>query len=75
MKRQESNQELLDILQYLVETNPDLRFGQILQAYGFVKPERPARPEANISWQNDFYTEPAFILKRVRGKLVESDIT
>lgn len=34
--RQETNQELVDILQYLIETQPELRFGQILSVYNFV---------------------------------------
>lgn len=70
MNRQYNNQQLLDILQYLVETNPDLRFGQILQSYGFVKPTRPAKSENNIEWQNEFYTEPEQILSRVESRIM-----
>ncbi len=69
MTRQQANQELVDILQYLVETEPDLRFSQILYNYGFVKPIRPARPELALDWQNEFYYEPTRILARVRGKI------
>lgn len=69
MNRQEKNQELVDILQFLIEINPDLRFSQILYSYGFVKANRPASPKARIDWQNEFYTEPDEIIKRVNGKL------
>lgn len=69
MNRQETNQQLVDILQFLIEINPDLRFSQILSAYGFVKAARPARPELKIEWQNEFYTEPEKILERVESRL------
>lgn len=71
--RQAVNQELVDVLQYLVETYPDLRFSQIMNIWGFVKEERPARSELSISWQNEFYTEPNVILKRVKQRL-ENDV-
>lgn len=43
-----------------------MRFSQVLQNYGFIKPERPAKPDARISWQNEFYVEPQEVLKRVK---------
>ncbi len=71
--RQAVNQELVDVLQYLVETYPDLRFSQIMNIWGFVKEERPAMSELSISWQNEFYIEPNVILKRVKQRL-ENDV-
>ncbi len=51
--------------------HPELRFSQILLTYRFVKQERPAKPEARISWQDEFYLEPQEVLKRVRRALVD----
>lgn len=69
MNRKESNIDLLNILEYLIEKHPDLRFSQILQSYGFVKPNRPTKDQGQVDWQNEFYSEPDEILKRVKGKL------
>jgi len=49
----------------LAKETPDLRFSQILLAFGFVKQERPANPELRISWQDEFYLEPDKLLERV----------
>ena len=69
MTRQDINYELLFELEGLILDNPDLRFSQILDVFGFVKAERPARPEAGISWQNEFYLEPDLVLKRVQQRI------
>lgn len=66
LDRQMNNEFLLHELEHLINIHPDLRFSQILQNYGFIKPERPARPENKIGWQNEFYVEPEVILERVR---------
>jgi len=71
-ERQQATLELLRLLQELVHDNPTMRFGQILQNYGFVKAERPANPEQRISWQNEFYVEPVALLKRVKEKLANA---
>lgn len=67
--RQAVNQELVDVLQYLVETYPDLRFGQIMNVWGFVKETRPAHKSICVDWQNEFYIEPSVILKRVKQRM------
>lgn len=64
MTRQQANGELADILTYLIELNPDLRFSQILLAYEFV-----------MEYENEFYKEPQVILERVRKALEQSNIT
>ena len=69
MTRQEANKELINQLEYLVEKHPDMRFSQILLAFGFVKQERPAKPEARISWQDEFYLEGGQILERVKRRI------
>ncbi len=68
-QRQCNNQKLVDILQKLVNENSSQRFSQILQNFGFVKPERPANPDQRISWQNEFYSEPEDVLKRVEERV------
>lgn len=69
MDRQMNNEFLLYELEYLINIHPEMRFSQILLAFGFVKQERPARPEARISWQDEFYLEPDKILERVRKRI------
>lgn len=65
MNRQEANQELVNLLQLLIKENPDLRFGQILRNFRFIKEQRPGKPELCIDWQNEFFTEPQKVLERV----------
>lgn len=60
---------LLGLLSQLIEKNPTMRFSQILQNYGFVKPNRPAHPDQRIDWQNEFYMEPVALLKRVQDRI------
>lgn len=65
MRRLTANQELVKILDLLVQNNPDLRFSQILQNYGFINPSNTNDKE----WLNEFYTEPEKVLERVNLKL------
>lgn len=69
MTRLEINRELLNILESLIEKYPDMRFSQILLNFAFVKPERPAKPELRISWQDEFYKESSEIIERVRRRV------
>lgn len=69
MTRQQANAELADILTYIIELNPDMRFGQILQNYGFIIRDDDG------SWSNGFYLEPQILLKRVRESLEQSNLT
>lgn len=73
MNRQEANRELLNELKLLIEKQPDSRWSQILQNYGFVKPLRPVKDPSEQYWQNEFYTEGDVILKRVKGRLDDSN--
>ncbi|MBO7211610.1 MAG: hypothetical protein J6V44_11485 [Methanobrevibacter sp.] len=59
VKRTESNNALLEHLKECIENNPDLRFGQILVAFGFVSGDE----------QRIFYEEPIDVLERVNKKL------
>lgn len=68
MSRLSDNLELLGYLEHYIKQYPDMRFGQILQNFYFVKAERPANPDARISWQNEFYTEPSDLLKRIKQR-------
>ena len=69
MNRYRANSELLMILGELIQQNPDLRFGQILQGYGFIKCERPAKAESRIGWQNEYYVEPDVLLERIKQRI------
>lgn len=75
MSRKESNIDLLNRLEYLIEKHPDMRFSQILQNFGFVKPQRAVRDPGRISWQNEFYIEGSDLLTRVIRRIedMESD--
>lgn len=73
MSRLESNRRLVEILNRLVENNPDQRFSQLLRNYGFIKEERPARPEMCISVQNEFYVESDKILERVERRVTDTE--
>lgn len=64
--RKEATMELLQILGQLILENPQQRFGQILQNYGFVSFYDEADPYA---WNNEFYLEPVALLKRVKVKV------
>lgn len=68
-KRKEATLTLLHLLSKIIMEHPEQRFSQILQNYGFVKPNRPANPDQRIDWQNEFYTEPQEIIKRVQERL------
>lgn len=68
--RLEANRELVEILTNLVEEQPTQRFSQLLRNAGFIKENRPAKPDnPNIYWQNEFYMEPQDVLKRVKRRL------
>jgi hypothetical protein len=69
MTRQENNRELLYLLEDLIQHNPDMRFSQILQSFGFVKPQRPTMDQGRISWQNEFNIEPGDLLVRVNHRI------
>lgn len=71
MNRQAANLHLATILIELIKEYPDQRFSQILQNYGFIKPNRAADPLVRVDWQNEFYEEPDVILERVKRKVVD----
>ena len=64
MNREQNNQHLIEILQYLVIKYPDQRFGQILRNYGFIQQE-------GHEWKNEFYLESDELYKRVSIKFEE----
>jgi hypothetical protein len=61
--RKDHNLFLLNALELIINENPDLRFGQILQAYGFIKVVQNSKGE--IEWINEFYEEPEKVISRV----------
>jgi hypothetical protein len=74
MNRQANNFQLAAILVELIKEYPDQRFSQILQNYGFIKPNRAANPEVRVDWQNEFYEESAVILERVKHRVVDAKV-
>ena len=57
----------------MVEDSPSERFSQILRNYGFIKENRPAKPDnPHIYWQNEFYSEPQQILDRVKRRISDA---
>lgn len=62
--RESSNKELLGILAKLIDDNPDLRLGQILFNYQFVKWENT---NDGVKIHDPFYEEPVDTLARVKG--------
>lgn len=66
--RQGFNREIVRTLTVLVEENPHLRFGQILQAYDFVIATDLGFNGGDV-WENEFYEEPDTILNRVRAAI------
>jgi len=62
MERQEANRKLIRKLLTLVEEHPELRFGQILQSFYFVKPDTSVYP---FSWKDEFYLESKELVRRV----------
>jgi hypothetical protein len=72
MTRQQANRQLIRILTEIVETCPDLRFSQILSAFGFVRHTRPIKQEGadlhRVEWLDEFYKEPQELLERVESQ-------
>lgn len=71
--RADNNFELLSILRDLVNKYEDLRFGQLLQSFGFIKPERAVKDPGRINWQNEFYLEPSELLERVKKRIKDME--
>ena len=66
--RQECNKELLRIFTDIVEKNPELRFGQILFNFQFVKWENV---NERIKILDPFYEESVDTLNRVKHLIEE----
>lgn len=62
--RLKNNLELLGILKTIIENNPDLRFGQILYAFGFIDHIYDKICDVTII-KDPFSEEPNQTLKRV----------
>lgn len=66
--RKIANKQLLSILEQVVDNNPDLRLGQILFNYQFVKWEIT---DDGIKIHDPFYEEPVDTLNRVKSIIEE----
>lgn len=71
MNRQEANLELLTILHKLVMDHPDLRFGQILENFGYYY-------TVDLGGQycsSQYHIEPQEILERVQEEIQRLTLT
>ncbi len=64
MTRQEANNEILQRLALEIVRYPDLRFSQILVNLNIVEKATYSNINVNL-WEDEFYTEPQAILKRM----------
>ena len=62
-RRQETNRELLELLQSQIEKFPSERFSQILANGGFVQ---QAEVSEQVVWKDEFNLEPWQLLERVQ---------
>jgi len=67
--RAEANQKLLTIMEIAIQTNPTMRFGQILESHGFVNVASQA--DGHIIWYREAMLEPTDLLDRVRGQVID----
>lgn len=69
--RQQATLELLRLLTELVNDNPTMRFGQVLQNFGFVEYITVDQDDIPF-WINECYLEPVELLKRVQERIRDS---
>lgn len=71
--RRKANEQLLLCLSILIDENPEQRFSQILQNYGFIQPLDVTLHQSIKSaykvWKNEFNAEPQQVLERVRAAM------
>lgn len=76
MDRQQANITLAYLLLEIIKEEPHLRFGQILQNYGFVEYHNlgmNGKPDSDYPiWINEFYVEPEKVLERVT-KVIDNE--
>lgn len=68
-ERLKYNRKIIEKLSELVESDPELRFGQILEGFGLYK--SVAKSEVDISdtiLRTEFYTESKDLYKRIKDK-------
>ena len=65
-----ANRDLAEIIMEAVENHADMRFGQLLDYLGIVRPLEHTggaiRTTPTRAWQDEFYLEPMELLKRVK---------
>ena len=64
--RQEANRELVNILEEIIEKQPQLRFSQILYAYNFIK-------NNDGTLIDEFYLESKKLLERVNEQFIKEE--
>jgi hypothetical protein len=59
-KRKKDNEAILTKIVLYLEANPGIRFNQALINMNIIK------EETEFGWDNDYYTEPSEVLKRMK---------
>ena len=72
MTRLEANKKIVDILKQIVESNPDLRFGQILFNYVLNYSQSDS---GQIHIDDPFYELSENTLKRIKERIKKYDLT
>jgi hypothetical protein len=67
MTRQEANRKIITLLMHQIETNPDLRFSQIVHNLGMLK-EIGSSFDTNVGETIDYYEESVVTLGRMLGE-------
>lgn len=67
LTRQEYNKKLCGILNKLVDKYPDLRFGQLMACFGFVKQSSIKAMDMSL-WIDEFNLESKELYDRVMSK-------
>ena len=71
-QRQSANQEIIEILSYMVDKYPDLRFGQILAITEAIQYVPDSRPYINtVDVKDPFNEESVDMWIRMRNKMMK----
>lgn len=74
MARRSANRDLVATLTSLMQMYPDMRFGQLLESFGFVQlgtVQQDLNMYPELVWKRDIHLEPTALLERVREQLAK----
>lgn len=70
--RFKANCSILNLLAELVNKHKELRFGQILEIYGFVRDAKYTDDSVDLPfWRREIAVEPQVLVERVKKKIEE----